>query len=287
MVRRGALIALCLLATACGAPTASREQAADERSPVWRLTGLSDPESVAIDPDGRTLYVANVAGEGEVKDGNGFISRVSISGKMLEREWVRGLDAPKGAIVQGGRLWVSDIDRLVEIDIPTAKVVARYPVPHAKFLNDVAIAPDGAVLVADSATARILQLKNGQVTPWSADPELKSVNGLLPEPDRLLVTTMEGKFLAFDWKTRAVRVLATGLGEADGVARAQGDDYLVSEWPGRLFRVAPDGRSKMVMDSRQSGTYINDFIRTGDLLIVPNWKPGALTAYRMLPWMLT
>lgn len=160
---------------------------------------------------------------------------------------------------------MSDIDRLIEIDTDTAKIVARYAVQDAKFLNDVAIAPDDAVLVADSATGRILQLKAGEVTLWSADPELKSVNGLLAEKDRLLVTTMEGKFLAFDWKTRAVKVLATGLGQADGVARAQGDDYLVSEWPGRLFRVSPDGRSKVVMDSRHAAIYINDFIRTGDL----------------------
>lgn len=101
MVRR-ALIALCLLATACGAPRTQAQK--DSRTPVWRLSGLADPESVAIGPDGRTLYVANVAGEGEIKDGNGFISPISKSGKMLEREWVRGLDAPKGAIVHGGRL---------------------------------------------------------------------------------------------------------------------------------------------------------------------------------------
>jgi DNA-binding beta-propeller fold protein YncE len=67
---------------------------------------LSDPESVALAADGRTLYVANVAGEGEVRDGNGFISRISTSHRMLQRTWVTGLDAPKGAIVAGGKLYV-------------------------------------------------------------------------------------------------------------------------------------------------------------------------------------
>jgi len=282
---RGLVLALCLLTTACGAPTTTRSQ--DNRLPVWKLTGLADPESVALAEDGRTLYVANVAGEGDAHDGNGFISRVSTGGKMLQREWVTGLDAPKGAIVANGRLYVSDIDRLVEIDTRTGKIVARYPAPGAKFLNDVAVAPDGTVLVADSGTARILALKDGVVTVWSADPELKSVNGLLPEPGRLLVTTMEGKFLAFDYASKAVKVLAKDLGQADGVASAAGDNYFVSEWPGRLFLVMPDGRSKVLMDSRASETYINDFIKVGDLLIVPNWKPGSLTAYRMMTWMLT
>jgi len=282
---RGVVLALILLTTGCGAP--AKEAVQESRQPVWRLDGLSDPESVALAADGRTLYVANVAGEGDVRDGNGFISRISTGGKMLQRQWVTGLDAPKGAVVAGGRLYVSDIDRLVEIDIPTAKIVARYPAAGATFLNDVAVAPGGTVLVADSGTGRIFALKGGAMAVWSAHAELKSANGLLAEPDRLLVTTMEGKLLSLDYRTRAATVLATGLGQADGVARADGDNYLVGEWPGRLFYVSSDGRSRTLLDSRARETYINDFIKVGDLLIVPNWKPGSVTAYRMLTWMLT
>jgi len=283
---RGVVLALLFLTAGCGAP--AKETAHQEtREPVWRLEGLADPESVALAADGRTLYVANVAGEGEVKDGNGFISRVSTGGKMLQRDWVTGLDAPKGAAVAGGKLYVSDIDKLVEIDTVSGKIVARYPAPGATFLNDVGVAPDGTVLVADSGTGRIFALQGGAMVVWSADAQLKSVNGLLPEPDRLLVTTMEGKLLAMDYRTRAVTVRASGLGQADGIARADGDNYLVSEWPGRLYYVRPDGRFSTVMDSRARETYINDFIRVGDLLIVPNWKPGSLTAYRIITMMLT
>ncbi len=285
MLRRGAGLALLLLACGCGAP--SKENYGESRVPVWQLSGLAEPESVAAGPDGRTLYVANVGGEGEVKDGNGFISRVSTGGKLLERQWVTGLDAPKGAVVAGGKLYVSDIDRLVEIDIPAGKVAARYPIPGAKFLNDVAVAPDGSVLVSDSDTARIFALKDGKVSVWSDSPELKAVNGLMAEPDRLVVTTMQGKLLAIDYPARTVKVLATGLGDADGVTAADGDNYFVGEWPGRLFRVTPDGKAQVLMDTRKKGAYINDFIRVGDLLIVPSWEPGKVSAYRVLTWMLT
>lgn len=282
---RRAALALLLLAGACAAPAAEVTQ--EGRQPVWRLDGLADPESVALAADGRTLYVANVAGEGDARDGNGFISRITTSGKMQQRVWVDGLDAPKGAIVADGKLYVSDIDRLVEIDIAAGRIAARYPAAGATFLNDVAVAPDGTVLVADSGTGRIFGLRGGAITVWSADAELKSVNGLLPEADRVLATTMEGKLLALDYRTRAATVLATGLGQADGVARADGDNYFVGEWPGRLFYVSADGKSRTILDSRTSQRYINDFIKVGDLLIVPNWKPGSVTAYRMMTWLLT
>src|SRR5690348_11623701 len=110
MIRRGVGLALLLLACGCGAP--SKEKVEEAWLPVWQVDGLASPESVALGPDGRTLFVANVGGEGEVRDGNGFISRVSTGGKLLQRQWITGLDAPKGATVAGGKLYVSDIDRL-------------------------------------------------------------------------------------------------------------------------------------------------------------------------------
>lgn len=283
---RGPILALCLLTTACGAPP-KESFSSGSRLPVWTLTGLAEPESVALSADGRTLFVANVGGEGEVKDGNGYISRVSAGGRMLQARWVTGLDAPKGATVAGGKLYVSDIDKLVEIDIASGKVIARYPAPGATFLNDTAVAPDGTVLAADSGTGRIFALHDGAMTVWAAAPELKSVNGLLAEPTRLVVTTMEGKLLAVGYVSKAVKVLAEGLGQADGVAPADGDNYFVSEWPGRLFLVTPNGAHQVLLDTRKSETYINDFIRVGDLVVIPNWKPGTLTAYRMMSWMLT
>ena len=44
---------------------------------------------------------------------------------MLEREWATGLDAPKGMALANGQLYVADIDRLVEIDPATGKIVAQ------------------------------------------------------------------------------------------------------------------------------------------------------------------
>lgn len=247
----------------------------------WTLSGLDDPESVALSADGQVLYVANVAGEGDAKDGKGHISKVSRDGTLIERAWASGLDAPKGLVLSGGRLWASDIGALVEIDLSSGKVVGRHAIAGAVFLNDVAAAPGGGLLAADSGTGKVHLVKDGKAELWAEDPLLRSVNGLLPEPSRLVVTTMAGRLLAIDYASRRVDVLAEGLGQADGVAALGAGRYLVSEWPGRLFEVAPDGSAQVLIDSRKAGSYINDFILVGDELIVPNWKPGALVSYRL------
>lgn len=276
-MRRLALALALLLAAGC----AKAQPAPDGWRIAWTLPGLADPESVAPSPDGKLLYIANVNGESDAVDGNGFISRASADGKMLQRTWITGLDAPKGAAVAGDRLYVSDITKLVEIDRNAGRILARYEAPGGKFLNDVAVLPDGTVVVSDSQTSRIYALKRGRLEVWAEGPLLKGANGIWPEAGRVLMVTMAGRLLAFDYQTRQPKVLAEGLGQGDGLAPAGPGAYYVSEWPGRLFRVTEDGKVATLIDSRQAGIYINDFVRSGDELLVPHMKPGEIVAYRL------
>src|ERR1041384_4269172 len=134
---------------------------------VWQTTGLKHPESALPDPTATFAYVSNVNGQPLDKDGNGFISKVSLKdGKALELEWAKGLDAPKGLALANGHLYAADIDKLVEIDAGSGKILARYDAPGSQFLNDVAAAPDGTVYVSDSTASAIWRLQNGKLEKW-------------------------------------------------------------------------------------------------------------------------
>jgi hypothetical protein len=87
--------------------------------------------------------------------------------------------------------------------------------------------------------------------------------------------------LAMDWKTKKLTQLGDGFGDGDGVAPLGGGSYLVSEWPGQLWSVAPDGAKTVLIDSRKEKSFINDFALVGDVLYVPHWEPGSLGAYRV------
>lgn len=278
VISLGAALAAAVVSTTAASAVELKE--------TWRLEGLEAPESVALSADGRFFYVSNIKGDGDIKDGDGYIARVSRDGKMLEKTWATGMNAPKGLALHGGRLFAADIDTVMELDAATGKTIKAYPVEGAKFLNDVAIAPgeradDAVVLVSDSGMARINALDHGVISVWLADPQLRAINGLLPEKDRLVVTTMTGLLLAVDWKTRAITRLAEGLGDGDGVARLADGRYVVSEWPGRLFEVSPDGSNRVIADIRKEEAYINDFLLADGQLIVPHMKAGRLAAYRI------
>ena len=267
----------CLLATACAPPAPP----APRLVPLWTTPGFANPESVALGADRTFLYVSNVNGEGGAKDGNGSISRLSLDGKVLAHGWATGLDAPKGMALRDSRLYVSDVTQLVEVDITSGKILARHDAPDSGFLNDVAFAPDGSVLVSDSAKSRIYAWRDGRMQVWLQDELLGKINGLLPEADRLVVSTMQGRLLAIDWKTHKITRLAKGLGDGDGIAALDDGSYLVSEWPGRMFHVRADGDSEVLIDEREKKHYLNDFLRVGDHLYVPNWEPGSVSAYRI------
>ena len=78
-------------------------------------------------------------------------------------------------------------------------------------------------------------------------------------------------------------VLAQDLGDADGVTRLDDGSFLVSEWPGRLFHVetGENTATRTLLDSREQKHYLNDFLRIDDLLLVPNWEPSTVSAYRI------
>lgn len=121
---------------------------------VWVTTGLKTPESVLPDPGGEFAYVSNIDGQPLEKDGKGFISKISLKdGTLIEPQWATGLNAPKGMALVKDRLYVSDLDRLAEIDTKTGKIVASYDVQNPGFLNDVAADGEGRVYMSDSAPA--------------------------------------------------------------------------------------------------------------------------------------
>lgn len=92
------------------------------------VKGFAFPESVGYDPRGRVLYVSEFGSELKPleKDGKGRISRVSLIGEVLDRQFLPApggepLNKPKGIWIAGGRLWVTDIDAVWVFDLKTRK----------------------------------------------------------------------------------------------------------------------------------------------------------------------
>jgi DNA-binding beta-propeller fold protein YncE len=261
---------------------------------LWELKGLDAPESVVLDAASNTLYVSNIGGKIWQKDGNGFISKVSPDGKMIEREWVTGLDSPTGLALDGGKLYVADTDQLVEIDIASKSIAKRYAAPGAKWLNDVVSDGKGAIYASDSATNTIWRLKDGTLEAWLTDDALNGPNGLSVEGDTLIVapfgamaeTGKEAKLatlLVVSLNDKSIKTHGSALafGNLDGVAPVAPGVYLVTDWAsGPLFRVDMKGNVVRLLDFRQ-GTGDLAYIPATKTILIPLTLDNALAAYKL------
>lgn len=247
----------------------------------WVVTGLDSPESIIPSADETFLYVSNVNGEGAAKDGNGYISKISLDGKIIDKVWASGLDAPKGLALSGNTLYVTDINDLVLINTNDGKIKSRIPAENSGFLNDTVISPLG-VLASDSANARIYRYVDGTMQIWLENDLLSGINGLVAQENRLLVTTMDkGEVISIDWSTKALEVIGTDMKNADGLAELDDGSFIVSSWPGILYSLRQGTAPTVLLDTQSEPIYMNDFYIMGDKLIVPNWQPGSLRSYSL------
>jgi len=76
-----------LLIAAAATLIAGTNPACASPTELWQTSGLKHPESALPDPTATFAYVSNVNGDALAKDGNGFISKISLAdGKIIELE---------------------------------------------------------------------------------------------------------------------------------------------------------------------------------------------------------
>jgi sugar lactone lactonase YvrE len=284
LLASGALTGALLLAA--GASAAEPQQ-------VWQAQGLDGPESAVLDAGEGVLYVSNVNGDAMAADGNGYISKLSLKGEILEQQWVTGLNAPKGLALHEGKLYVSDIDELAVIDVASGEITARHKAPGATFLNDVTAAGDGRVFVSDMMENQIWKLEGDQFELWLEGEDLGYPNGLLAEDDRLLIaawgkpkedftTDVPGHLKAVDYETKEVTDLGDEpVGNLDGLEPDGHGGYLVTDWiSGGLYRFSPDGKAEMLMDLNP-GSADHEFVESESLAVIPMMMDGTVNAYQV------
>src|SRR5258708_3371010 len=94
---------------------------------------LKVPESVLFDAGNNVLYETNIDGTDPWgMDGKGSVGKIGTDGKIINVEWVSGLNAPKGMGLYKGKLYVADLGTLAVIDIKAGKIIKTIPVAGAQ-----------------------------------------------------------------------------------------------------------------------------------------------------------
>ena len=276
---------------------------------LWETpANLKNPESVASASKQNVLFVSNVNGKPDQKDQNGFISKVSPSnGSIIELNWVKGLNAPKGIAISndGSKLYVSDITDLVEIDIASGKIIKRFNGPGSSFLNDVVADNLGNIYVSDTGTNTIYKLDTNlgnstlsSLQVWLQSPQLNGPNGLHIDnnKNKLIVVSLGplskpgGGMEVIDIKNKKISSLGKAgttspFGSLDGiVSDATETHYYVTDNPaGKVYTVNADGTGYVTLIDLHTQGAADLGSRPGQsTIIIPLMQDNKLVAYKLV-----
>tara|TARA_R110002049_G_scaffold306635_1_gene505453 strand:+ start:31788 stop:32651 length:864 start_codon:yes stop_codon:yes gene_type:complete len=252
---------------------------------VWQTDSLlTTCESVLYDKVSKTIYVSNINQDPWEKDGNGFISTINTEGNITELKWVEGMSAPKGMGISNGKLYVNDIDDLVEIDIESRKILNKYTVEGNPRLNDITVSPEGAVYSSGTNSNTIYEFV-GDALHVVAKDSLGGLNGLLWQKEALYYLDFAtNNFGAFDMETKAFKTLTEEIGQGDGAVRLENGDFITSSWGGQLFYInSKDWTKTKLLDTQDQS--INaadiDYIPETQMLLVPTFFHNRVMCYKV------
>src|SRR6516164_6783697 len=252
------------------------------------ITGLKNPESVAVGNDGR-IYITEI-GEFD-KDGDGRVLVVDKSGKAVP--FATGLDDPKGIVSWLNFLFVTDKKRVWKIDAKGKATVfapeTAFPTPPL-FLNDIAVDEHGFLYVSDSGDLKgdggaIYQInskgKVRVVTDAKRNTQLKIPNGLVMDGKSflLLLDFGSGALLRIRVSDGMATKIADGFDGGDGLAWDHFGRLFVSSWKtGMVWGIPRPGERPTLIASGFESAADLCLHPTGKYLLVPDMKAGTLTA---------
>lgn len=274
-------IFVALIALGVASMTLAADAHAGGLHKLWESAAeLKVPESVYFDAQRQLLYVTNIDGKPWEDDGQGSLAKLTPDGKIVAREWVTGLSAPKGMALKGSHLYVADMKNVVVVDVETGKIAKRIPVSDAQGLNDVTLADDGTIYVSDSLGKKVFALRDDAPTLYLDN--LAGPNGLLHHGGDLYV--LDGDSMYTVDANRGLKRIAGGIsGVLDGLEPVSQNEFLLSTWQGTLHFIHADGSHELLLDTRDAKISAADigYDRSKRIVYIPTFNTNTVVAYEL------
>ena len=255
---------------------------------VVENVGFATPESVEYYAAEDVYLVTNINGSPFEVDDNGFISKISPDGKVLDLKWIDGarsdtrLHGPKGATISGNILYVADHDEVHLFELPSGKQKTSVKIPGSTFLNGITPGSGGSVYTTDmgatsdngnfvsSGTDAVYQVfPDGHYEVIIKDKDMGWPNGIVVNGKHLIVVTFQSNEVYRVLKNGQRYILpAPPTGSLDGLVAMDDGSLIMSSWEGSaIYRLDKNGSYSTVVDSLESPSDIGYDNKRNRLLV--------------------
>lgn len=233
-----------------------------------QVTGLKNPAGFIVDPATGDYFISNENGGPNVRDNNGFITRLDKTGRIDKLKFIEGgtggvtLHSPKGMVILDKILFVSDIDRVRRFDLATGRPLGELDLSALKvdFLTGLAADGAGLLYIADTGADTILKVD----TRRGSKPAVFVRDAALAGPHGLAVNPATGALVAVSWNEGKILEIArdgsikvlfansffnTRFGNLAGVDfDAYGNMYVSDFSQGKVIRIDPNFRIQTIAE---------------------------------------
>lgn len=252
---------------------------------LWESdTTLRTPESVLFDPGQKILYVACINGSPKVENTGSYIAKVGLDGKVIRLKFADNLNSTKGMGILGKKLYVTEMNQIAEIELSSGKILNRYPVEGAKFLNDITVdSKKNIVYITDSGEGKVWAIQKGKVVPVLSGDPLKGTNGLLFENGQLLIGNGDGTLFSLNLQSKQLSTIAKVSGGIDGIVALGNKTFIVTEWAGKVWYIKADGTTELKLDTSAEKISSADigYDPSSKVLYVPTFYHNTVKAFSL------
>jgi sugar lactone lactonase YvrE len=237
---------------------------------LFSVSGFDGPEAVRYDAD-LDIYFVSCFNGNTSGDANGYISKVSGDGEIIELKFMIGtadfpFDAGRGMFITGDTLWVADHLGVHYFDKNSGEHLGfvDFSSENPGFLNDIAADNQGRLYVTDTGVRKVYRFNSsGYQTVIEDLPIMPNGITLLPNGNLALAPWREGpNIYQINPETGELLVFGTVNGS---------DNYDGIEFfDGALITSTQQDSSLHIMINGQDELFIKVSGRPADIAINPN-----------------
>jgi hypothetical protein len=262
---------------------------------VKKEGGFKHPECVCVVSE-EAVFIADIGKEMKPSeaDSDGVLYKCAIKNISEKKKFNKTfkLNAPKGIVADKNFLYITDIDRIVVVNIATGEKADEISFAgKGAFLNDITMLEENTLLVTATnhheLYAVIIQSK--EIFNLS-NKDMEGANGIYLGKGKVFVCGFADKKLGkggvyeYNLETNKISVVLQQLGHLDGLKMYK-DKLIISDWGGdynhgKIWEVDPETKKYILLSDNKDLKSPSDFDIYGNTLLVPCIDTGEILVFK-------
>ena len=262
---------------------------------VKKEGGFKHPECVCVVNED-AVFIADIGREMKPSeaDSDGVLYKCSLKNISDKKKFNKTfkLNAPKGITFDKTSLYITDIDRIVVVDIATGEKTDEISFANkAAFLNDITFLEENTLLVTATNHHELYAviIKSKEIFNLS-NKDMEGANGIYLGKGKVFVCGFadkkmgKGSVYEYDLETNKISTILQQMGHLDGLKMYK-DKLIISDWGGdynhgKIWELDLETKKQTLLSDSKDLKSPSDFDIYENTLLVPCIDSGEILVFK-------